>query len=421
MNLFWSARLLNTLLIGVLIWQSAFLARVYLTSRLMLSLFLLLLTCSGVALSVGVFAWTELLFLVFVVLAIRLLIGYIHQRHWRYLVALMTVVALASMTRYVGVALAGTVAVTILLERGVTRHQRAVVAASFLGGALMPPLIWLIRNWMVTGALFGTRDANLNSLIDQVVSMGYALSSWLVTFIIPFRTRLVIAGVVTASVLYTAWRVRSATTRTGNRTPWSILTVFIVSYCLLVIPLTILSTNQTVDERYLFVLYPFLLITFFFALEKVYLRIRHNVVLVTPFLLIILFNSLLLTARGIAIVSYGQVHGFGLYPKRPWQVPRFVQKLSALPSPGTIYSNYPLQLYLSTGRATKFSPMQNQALASEFFATQQHPRYLVWFETTEENPKPVQGIDWLKSNFTLIPRIVQPPENGLIGWTAYSF
>ncbi len=420
LNLFWAARVLHIALFGTFIWLAALLAKQYLVSRIMLVLFLVLLTSSGVLLTLSVFAWTEPLFLVFVLVAFRLLKQHLQHRRWRSLVFLAVVAALACLTRYIGVALVGTVAVVILLQPDWAWRQRLLVAAAFLGITLAPLALWVVRYWHVGGLLFGVYEVNPNSFSDQFMSLGNVLTSWIVTMVLPIWPRLVLVGFIVAAVFGVRWRVRGRKTLVPPRLYTASLVIFAVTYFATMAPLTLTRTNQTIDERYLSILYPFLLTLFVVALERIYFSVRHRFVLVTVFLLVVFFNAVTLSARGIGVVAYGQTHGFGLYPKRPWQVPAFVQALAAAPA-GKVYSNYPLQFYLTTGRAAQYSPVRNLPLPPELWQPSAIPRYLLWFEMAEVSPKPVYGFNWLARNLPLKQVEQHPAADGLVGWMLYSF
>jgi len=127
-----------------------------LRSRPLAALALIAVACSPPLLLEAAMARTDLPFIFLTVAALHLA-----ERYWLRggtgpLTGFAAIAALALLTRYSGaplVALGGLLA----LARPGGWHRRIREAAAFGAVAVLPSLVWLLRNWVEAGALFGGR------------------------------------------------------------------------------------------------------------------------------------------------------------------------------------------------------------------------------------------------------------------------
>ena len=170
---------LNALLLGL----TVFFAARHLLRRLE-SRWLAAWVCAALALSpplVEAASWalSEPLFLLAATLALidadKLLSGGGGRRR---LLAAAAWSAAAWLTRYIGVAVAGFVGLLVLLRAGVPARRKAREGAVFALAAGLLPALWMLRNYLLAGALTGGRD-HFDCPLPQVLGeVGAGLWAW---------------------------------------------------------------------------------------------------------------------------------------------------------------------------------------------------------------------------------------------------
>lgn len=160
-------------------------------------------------LSLAVMAWSEPLFIALTLLFFVLFGQYTRAPHWGWLIALGLVAALACLTRYIGVTLVLAGAASVLLYHGRRRDRLSVIMGReivFVGAALLPFGAWLMRNWAVSGTLFGERVPTVFTFADSVSATIVTASEWLLLDRLPVALTLIALTVALVGVLYAAVR-----------------------------------------------------------------------------------------------------------------------------------------------------------------------------------------------------------------------
>jgi hypothetical protein len=173
-----AARLLNALLYGLTVFLGGMLLRRYLPDQLLTAAAgSLVLTFSIPLFNTAVMAWTEPLFVALTAAALLVFESYRKERRFSSLVLLSALVAIASLTRYIGVVLIGWGAALVLMEmrkeKGLGLHLGLFVSA-----ASGPLLFWLIRNVLASGTLTGPRAASKFSLVENLELTLRSLWRW---------------------------------------------------------------------------------------------------------------------------------------------------------------------------------------------------------------------------------------------------
>jgi len=127
-------------------------------------------------------AWSECLFI-----PLALLYLVFAQRYWHHhdiwsLAVMALSVALACLTRYIGVALVLAGAMTVLTAPGIGLRARLTRSLTFVASSLLPIGLWGMRDYRLTGTLFGHRGPLQNRLVDGLTYGVHALLSWYVPF-----------------------------------------------------------------------------------------------------------------------------------------------------------------------------------------------------------------------------------------------
>src|SRR5581483_8465759 len=113
------------------------------------------------------------------------------------LIAGAAFVALATLTRYVGVALVPAGVVAALLAGG-SAARRVVRAAAFAVVAVTPIALWLARNVALTGTPAGERVAPSGSLLHHAWLVIDHVTRWWLPTRVPAAARVAVAGLVLA-------------------------------------------------------------------------------------------------------------------------------------------------------------------------------------------------------------------------------
>ena len=123
-------------------------------------------------------AWSEPLFIFFVLLFLVHLEKFLANRDTTSFVILSLSAALACLTRYIGVTLilSGTLALLFLRQDGAKVKLSSLVLFVLLSA--MPIGIWAVRNYAVSGTLFGPRASSVYTLPQNVEFAFSALISW---------------------------------------------------------------------------------------------------------------------------------------------------------------------------------------------------------------------------------------------------
>lgn len=249
--------------------------------------------------------------------------------------------ALAALTRYPGVALAATGALTILIA-GRSRPLRRLGAAFGFGVlATLPVLAWMAYIAAVDGTA-GGRNAALSGTADAATFYGGVLEAarYLLPNEIPAVVRLAALGSVLAAIVLAAIR-RPATqsdtadgARRRHRYLPAILAAFVVPYLALVVLAVLVEPALDVSDRYLYPAYVAMV-----ALGAICIP---NLARGTQSRRLVAAAATVLVALGIVRAGKTVAQGFdeGWYFSAPsWRQSPTVAYLNALPGNAAIYSN----------------------------------------------------------------------------------
>lgn len=126
------------------------------------------------------FSWamTEPLYIVLMLLGFLLLGLYLYTPGKRWLLLTAVTVSCALLTRYVGFSLVVAFSLVLLINRQLDWRSRLKHLGIFLGIALFPTLVWLVRNWMISETLTN-RILNWHPISSENISfLIKAINSW---------------------------------------------------------------------------------------------------------------------------------------------------------------------------------------------------------------------------------------------------
>jgi hypothetical protein len=308
--------------------------------------------------------------------------------------AAIVLASLASLTRYIGVALTFTHLALIGLRTDATVTARLRSAGVGLIG-LMPLLLWLGRNLLVSGTIAGERYPSADPLLSSIRDIAEVMLRWSTPVDLPIRLRAVLVLLVGAALMLPlVSAVRNGEPRTRECLRMAIpFALFCLLYILYLVAAASLTALDPIDDRLLAPLVPAIVVLAAVVIHVAWSRVtpgRHS--LVRTITLLAIGVWLAASAVGaIRLVRDIDQRGIGGYASPRWrgsEVLRFVG--DDLP-PGLLYSNDPFAIYYWTGRTARLSPRRHpyrsphatvddlQRLRDE--TSLGRPVYLVWFDT----------------------------------------
>ncbi|HEY3289931.1 MAG TPA: hypothetical protein VGK87_07385, partial [Anaerolineae bacterium] len=280
-----SANVVNGVLFGLIIYLGGLLIYRYLAAFPVYAVAgTLAILCSVPLIGISVWALSEPLFICLTLLSLIFAHDYHEKKDVKSLVLFSLSVALATLTRYIGVTLILWGALSILIYHR-TRLSRIVVhLALFLSISTIPLSAWLVRNYAVSHTLLGRRAPSEFTLLQNVASASERLALW-------FLPGLLLIAIFACLTPKDSWRSLKNILRQTR-----LLTFYVITYtAFLVITATDTAYDQ-INDRLLSPTYvPLILVLFIMA--QVYLdRYRkHLSIAIVLTVIAVLIGAILLT------------------------------------------------------------------------------------------------------------------------------
>lgn len=338
---------------------------------------------------------TEPLFFALVLCGLYFLVRYLEQPtlgRW----AAMTIVALlACLQRYTGVALVISVFLVMLrYPREQIVRTRAWRAALYSAIAMLPLVLWMLRNRRVNQTWGIIPEAAHVSVLDNALATARALARFLTLDTAtnePLRAFDVVTGLVALGlvllVLVRLMRPESrvhpvSSTRESERRALIVYLVFPPVYLAVLVGVSSYVAIDPIGNRYVIPVYPFLWGTLLLGFREVHARLVSAPRAMSWSLhaaLVMLFAAhfALAVDRTQMLVQLARDEGIGGLTTRTWQRSPIVEWLRANPMEGAIYSNVPEIVIFATGRRASFVTPESLAHDIEAAPSGAH---LVWLE-----------------------------------------
>ena len=351
---------------------------------------------------VSVMAWSEPLFIYFVLLFIFYAELYLVEGKAAWLVLFSASAALACLTRYVGVTLilSGALIILLFLKDNIKIKFLHLLIFGFISA--VPLGIWTVRNHIYTGTFFGPRASSKFSLLDNLRFTVNAIYSWIVPDkILEYGytsmgiTATAIAVFVAAIICFV--RYASNENRLELKAALRLLGPPIIFTGIYTGFLIISSTTTAYDNinfRLLSPVYvPVVLIVLSFAQQlaeslKEHFPQKSINRLLAVIAVVVLLATLALITRSTVICLR---QGAGEYHGKVWQNSSLIQYLRSRPLEKNrpVYSNDPDALYILANISSRMSPARtayNSPAAQNVLSDlktlwpEQSPAYLIWFD-----------------------------------------
>ncbi len=359
---------LNAFIFALIIYSGGALSFKYLSSSPIIAVLgVLLILASIPVFSASVMVWSEPLFILLVLLGIICSRYYLQVNDSISLMLLSLSVSLACMTRYIGVVLILWGILVILFQRGGNVRKRLNHAIIFTLISILPLTIWITRNYVLSGTLFGLRAASINSLDKNLSYVFNTFLEWYVPGkIVDHRAVLILTGITFGFLAGMSLKGAGGTNKIMRlfKDP---MVLFTIMYLTALVILSTVSAADGIGDRLLSPAYVpltlLLLVAFNTFVKGIserhqgrYVPVIANATLIIGILLWLVYpldSNILAEAKRLS-------NGVG-YNTELWRNSELMQYLiqhQDAVTQYTIYTNHPDAVDILAGLVTKVSPIK---------------------------------------------------------------
>ena len=311
-----------------------------------------------------VMAWSEPLFIVFVVLSLMALTRFI-THHTVYSLLFFTIAAsLAAVTRYIGIVIIPIGFIVILVFSKARRLNRLIIASGVSLAATIPLLAVFVRNWVVSGSIMGPRHPPTITLFANTVETARVIAGWFLPSNLADNGFIVLAGVLFMQLLLVAAFLEHRRTRDPQQSALLLyvpILLFIVFYIVFLLISTTTTNLNLVNDRYLIpVFIPLMLLIFgslSIILDEAQVRLSKAAVAVAFTLLTFLLLAWPLRVTSASALNWhNNGEGFNSAVWDRNETLKYLKENPSLFSNKVIYSNYPHAIFAHFRLASESVP-----------------------------------------------------------------
>ncbi len=407
--------LLNGLLFGSLIYCCGCLLQKWpVFSRWYKWFILACLVFSPSLLEIYSMLWSETLFILLSVVFVVLYRQYNRTHSIAALLAVTACVSVACVTRYAGIALAGTGGLLLLLDYAVPWRKKWLHILLFSAGSILLLVLNLWRNYSITHTLTGAREKGITSFADNLYYYGSVLCDWL-----PFMQNHYqwAAAIAVASLLIPAWFLLMRWLRRQVHHDYeNIFTAFSFVYASFILLSATLSRYEQLNNRLLSPMYIPILISFTGWLPR---RMHYKKMKTANWLLWVAGILFVLGGAASARNMYNEVKDYGIpgYTDQSWRsspIARYLKTHTHMFRPEhSIYSNAADAVYFVSGLSATSLPHIVDTSDVHDFANDPE-QYVIWFN--QINDQDLISREYLLQHKKNIP--LYEASDGVIYWCA---
>lgn len=264
--------------------------------------------------------------------------------------------ASACLTRYVGIVLIPVVSAFIFLAWPGRFSRRLKCGVAYAFGSLLLLSLYVARNYVISGTLFGMRYPSKTGVLANVELAGATLFAWFA----PNGARplvIVMLGLLLLLVVIACF-YRGCLLRVirGSHAIAPLWVAFGIAHLVFILWTSTTIAYDPMDDRLLSPIYPSLLIVFALCLRPELWGGRKRAILAASgFCLLFVVSPL---RAVIADFNARAMHGAGKYSTREWQESQLVAHFKEIgqPSGELLFSNAPDVLYILADVTASWSP-----------------------------------------------------------------
>lgn len=400
-DIYSSAMVLNVILSATVIYLSGLLLLHYFEDFRLTLPVLLSIIVSVPIIQVSIRAWSELLFIFLLLIYLIIIERYRSNPSLKLLLSLSLSVTLLFFTRYIGVVFIITGGVSCFIFYRGTLGKKLIQTILFAVVSIIPPGLWLIRNYLLTDTLMGERGTASNTAIQNFFDLVYTAVSWFLPIALSNYTYYILIAFLLI-VLIAAFNSTQVFSKV-SRLLWDILPllIVIVSYSAFLLYSSTAIGIDRISHRLIAPIYIPLLIVLLVIIYKLLppiLRFLHfSVKRTNAIFLLLVFLTLLYPARAVMLTisdSSIQEWGYSRAPSADTTVLQTLKQLSTQVPDHEIYCNVPELLYVQTGISSKLAPsrfiyqsVDSATSISELLQTwpSADTTYLLWYNQYYRN------------------------------------
>lgn len=358
-----SAPIVNSVLYGLVVYLSGLLFFRYLKSYAFTILGAVSVLVGIPLIRVSLWAWSELFFIFFILLYLISFELYLTKGDIKFILLLSCIVSLLCLIRYIGIIFIFTSIVGIMIFRQNNLKEKFKHLFIFVLISVLPISMWIIRNYLLSGTLFGPRTLSAFTLSQNLAFTFNTLLSWYIPErISEHRSILMLLSAVIGFLFglstkgnYNKIKVILIETR--------LLSLFIIVYLSFLVVSSTLVAYDRIGHRLLSPIFiPLTLLIFIFA-SKISLWITEKLIQQKCLNLLILaiISIWLIYPTRASIFQILDLMDQGLgYNNKFWKNSQTIKYLSqnrALISKfDIIYSNAPDAIYILAGFKSEMIP-----------------------------------------------------------------
>ncbi len=319
---------------------------------------------SSVLLGVHLLAMSEPLFLLTAVACLAVLTHYLTTGERRSLYFAIVLAALSYLTRYVGLVVLGTGALSLLLFGSRPLRKRLQAAVGFGLAAFVPMALWMARNYARTGSLTNRTLRFHPPQPAKIKQFAATVVGWVSPFhLTTLGTILILLGLIAllGMLLYRLWKRR--------KSPPDLVFVFsgtAVLFALfylasLAFSVTFFDASTPFDDRILSPLYVVFLLLVVLATHQTLTEHRAWTALAAVLLVVLVVVQAPGTWRQLTTL---REDGIG-FTSRDWQKSETIAWLDSLARETTIYSNEKSAINFLTSLRTYAIPEKTDPVKAE--------------------------------------------------------
>jgi 4-amino-4-deoxy-L-arabinose transferase-like glycosyltransferase len=326
--------------------------------------------------------FSEPLFIFLLLLGLYAMVNYLESDRYWFLILSSLSVALAFLTRYMGISLIVTGVIALLAISSKPRYRKIRDAVLFLAITLLPSLIWIIRNLVVADNAVNRELVFHPINLSHIKSASYVVSTWIfpVSRIVDGAENnnlliYIFLGLGTAAAVVIACFVLrskhgvngeegSGYNHEGKKTTFVyIFGYFIIIYAICaVLSISFIDAEVKLDDRILAPIFILAVVISYSLLGSAWrskaVSSRTNIFLFATLAMFILIYLV----SGTIWISRTCKEGQG-YISKTWEDSQLIALVDTLPEGTTIYSNEPYAIYIITGRPASSIPSRIDARA----------------------------------------------------------
>jgi len=340
--------------------------------------------------------------------------SYLENNSMTSLILIASSIALAVLTRYIGVSLIFWAVFSILFFSHNRLNNKILHLFLLMIITICPLAIWLARNHMVSGTLFGYRASSQFTMCQNLNFTLNTITSWYIHPLVAQRYLIIMILIALPILLLSVYRNGILHKLNIASKQLNVIILFVLAYTSLLVISSTTTAYDKIDYRLLSPVYiPITLLLLILLLASIELY-RHYfsigntnrlLIIAVAILLLYPFRAVVLDAVKMAQDGRGYSH----YSWKNSPTIQYICKQRLLQSEYMIYSNGPDVVYIMANLKCKLSPaigkttfssQVNNILELRGRWPQENKAYLIWFDRIQR--KNLFPIHQLKTIATII-------------------